>query len=1382
MRRHCRLEHQISLFASKGRPSSLVRRQTPQTAALWRSVRCQRVYPSGESSGYFEIRESAPSLDTVVSATKSSTVDVQIDALRTQAYTRDRDNIETGELTETSPWLNRTGWAIYLVGCQRSQLLQLIEPPRTNNPPWERIIWIAMLETAQLCEQSVRTSAGHFLRTEIMQTEYSRRSQQVLQPYQREDIARFVRPWQEIAIFFLRTMSSDNTRLPPYRLRVSQLKALQELRNTAETLAESDRPTTSREELSFSCLHSCCLRFCVCLLDHSVRTKEYESPLIGALAVLGVTEHGFKTPQQYTSLLSSLIKLSRYFVVRAALYGFASSPADAGRSSTSSRASDSSDDSIVSESPYDDVENEKSSALSRLESMSRRLMRRGTHGPIEWMLDLRSYGMKMVFNTTQAGYMEWNGDLVLYREIQFTMAEFRAWVHGLLREAQSLCTNELLWHRTTGVAAPSLDWDSLRDDRSNASVGWNFLQDQRSSWPVQGDSWLFQRSQQTDALRTIFWPERQRKSKPPKGVQTYLRTVAIFRAQLLLLMHITGGQPARITELLSVRHRNTAAGQQRNIYIENGMVVFVTRYHKGYSRSGEIKLIHRYVPFSVGWLIVQYLWLILPFVERLEIWYYNMERISAFMWPHESWGRKWGPERVREVMERESLLALGQKINLQSYRQLAIGISRRHLRTSHQFEDEEDELVADEDSLESVMAQQAAHSLMVAETTYGRALHEPSGERASVRQRYREVSLMWHRFLYLQSMPGEAGPRSKRAGSLGLHDSDQMRKRWRALYEADPIQQLRSLYGDSAHLRPLQADSLRRILRGESPLLVVMPTGAGKSLLFVLPASYEASEITVVIVPLISLRQDLARRCQTHGINCREYPISPSDLDDLKILLVTPEVFVRPEFRDLLNRLRTANRLDRIVLDECHLLLDRDPSFRTAFLQLWELALVETQLLFLTATMPPSRESDFWRALRLRYVSPTPLTLRTTTTRANIRYEVRSLPTKEDIVPEVRQLIAGAWLWDKILIFCTTIDMVESLAQELGSLRYYAKLPNKDEMLQQFDRPECRTMVATTALSLGLNKQDIGLIVHIDHPFSLLNYAQESGRGGRDGRECHAVIVRASAEDSLAMDWPLRQYLWGTGSQPSCRRVALDHYLDGRVDRTQCEENKDEKLCDICEAKTSASVLELSSSTSDINAIILDSYETQQHQRSQTRVRVLDKSKQEALTYEKQLQALETLQSRCLLCSHLEDILHSIDKCQSENRAAYDKIKIWIQRTIRFARFSGCFECGLPQAVCDRWTRQGQRDFVRVRDTICQYAGLLIEGAALFFYLDPTLENQQRTLYERCEIAYEPANSKARQALVRYLGRKNVWHGLESNNLLIELLFFLKLNSILYNS
>lgn len=119
-------------------------------------------------------------------------------------------------------------------------------------------------------------------------------------------------------------------------------------------------------------------------------------------------------------------------------------------------------------------------------------------------------------------------------------------------------------------------------------------------------------------------------------------------------------------------------------------------------------------------------------------------------------------------------------------------------------------------------------------------------------------------------------------------------------------------------------------------------------------------------------------------------------------------------------------------------------------------------------------------------------TLRIVITCVNIRYEIRNLLIKESVFLEVQRLVASVSLFDKILIFYTIVDLVESLTQELSNLRYHAKLTNKNEILRQFDRSKCYTIIAIIALLFELNKQDIDLIVHVNYLFSLLNYAQES--------------------------------------------------------------------------------------------------------------------------------------------------------------------------------------------------------------------------------------------------------------------------------------------------
>jgi hypothetical protein len=95
--------------------------------------------------------------------------------------------------------------------------------------------------------------------------------------------------------------------------------------------------------------------------------------------------------------------------------------------------------------------------------------------------------------------------------------------------------------------------------------------------------------------------------------------VDAFLERLLLLIHLTAGQPARGSEILSLRHINTMNGHYRNVFIEGGIVSTVTTYHKGYSTTGNTKIIYRYLPKEVGELLIYYLWLIQPFCRKLEI-------------------------------------------------------------------------------------------------------------------------------------------------------------------------------------------------------------------------------------------------------------------------------------------------------------------------------------------------------------------------------------------------------------------------------------------------------------------------------------------------------------------------------------------------------------------------------------------------------------------------------------------------------------------------------------------------------------------------------------------------------------------------------------------
>ena len=255
------------------------------------------------------------------------------------------------------------------------------------------------------------------------------------------------------------------------------------------------------------------------------------------------------------------------------------------------------------------------------------------------MLDLRTYGLRVHYETTNEGKVEWIDDELLYKAIRFTMPEFRSFVHGLINDVERLVYQDLLFdERRTNT--PPVRIKALQDDPSNSVPGWNFLQDPRNKHIFHTQDWLINHIA-LDKQRQAIFKLRGLEGRPNRsGIKTYLNQVKVLLHKLLVLIHVVGGQPARGTEMLSIRHSNTVVGKHRNIFIIHGMVAFVPQYSKCSRHAGRSKVIHRFVPSEVGRLVVLYLWLILPFQRALEQMLQPENTISHKMWPPDVQGTK----------------------------------------------------------------------------------------------------------------------------------------------------------------------------------------------------------------------------------------------------------------------------------------------------------------------------------------------------------------------------------------------------------------------------------------------------------------------------------------------------------------------------------------------------------------------------------------------------------------------------------------------------------------------------------------------------------------------------------------------------------------------
>jgi len=681
IRVHWSKEHRFSAYGHGGkpRPSEAAAGQEKREQAMQRVI-CQRFFRSKFGSHYIHVRQPGPTYEPAVPPPEASRVAQAIDEMEA-IFSQQRQQptiIQAGEIDEANPWLDRTGWARYLHGQTPKALRICIETPAEDAEGPEataRVIWDAILGVASK-SQSITKQTGHLLRIEAARTDMQSIPSKPLQAYMHEhaELERHVEPYQRVLMFFARTQVPHEWESPAYRFNRRQRVAWDALWRAAQYPA--GRPVQNPidggddQPHRLEPVEARCMDFVIELLNQRIQSSEYECAFVCALAVLGVSDHEggrpWKDPHSYPPILSSMIKISRFVIVHKAYLldpdareliqgtqnqcdgewkgpspmedpeyifadeGYSSSPPPTPPPHTPSTP-------ILSSSPAFDSLPARSSIPARSRSpavaftqqarqghktfrewiriMTSAFMVHGTASPMEWMLDLRRYGLKVHYNTPSDGHISWEGhDQLSYKAMRFTMGAFRGFIHGLTASARQLMVDHVLMCPPDRI--PVIPWDRMADDFNQPKAGWSFLQDPRTSWPVHGAQWMSDRVRTERPLQQLFIHADEGRCSID-GIQRFFGFVADFKEKLAVLVHITSGQPARGPELLSIRHRNTAAGGQRNVFIEDGLVALVTRYHKGFYASGDAKVIHRYVPRAVGELIVWYIWLVVPFVEQL---------------------------------------------------------------------------------------------------------------------------------------------------------------------------------------------------------------------------------------------------------------------------------------------------------------------------------------------------------------------------------------------------------------------------------------------------------------------------------------------------------------------------------------------------------------------------------------------------------------------------------------------------------------------------------------------------------------------------------------------------------------------------------------------
>ena len=678
----------------------------------------------------------------------------------------------------------------------------------------------------------------------------------------------------------------------------------------------------------------------------------------------------------------------------------------------------------------------------------------------------------------------------------------------------------------------------------------------------------------------------------------------------------------------------------------------VTHYHKSLNVTDQLKVIPRFLPNVVGIILIVYLSEILPFIQLFDP-DISVAQSNGLLWADKE-GYPWDTDILTESLSTESA-KFGMRLNTANYRHIVIELNREHVKGIFVSGNEMDEQ-EDPDDL------QAAHSSSIASVHYAiRAdlLRSLTSKSISV---FREVSDRWHMFLDLVS-------RLLRGQSVKRSFSDAFESSKPQPNDVPSHDDLKRFFGsdDASFKSQEQEDGLRAVVNGISPLIVVLPTGGGKSLLYMLPAKlYSFGYTSIVIVPYVSLLSDLLRRCQELGINAIEWLPGPEYWASL--VFVSADRAVCSEFQQYCRSIQLQGRLRSIFFEECHIYLETS-TFREL---LWQLkkTTVPTQIVGLTATLPPESTSRLEEIMLWENATY----IRASTSRPEIQFNVTIAGNQfisDAFIQVVKQSTKDFPSGDKWIAFCRSREDSQALAHHLAVDYYHAKSEGREQVLKRFTAGVHQGIVATSALGTGVDISDVQAVFFYGKPYGAIDFVQAYGRAGRNGRKVTCLVMISESEyqklkstDPLTLkpnDRIIQQFVITEG----CRRLVIDQYLDSQAN--DCVRSESQH-CDQCSNRTNTQKVD------DYKQASIVERDEYQQMRQITRVK----------------ETLVSLQpDGCGFClitlNATESMGHKAKDCQ--RLVSQLRMKFYdLRRILSYEPGRVCFTCSLPSKWCSLYS------------------------------------------------------------------------------------------------
>jgi ATP-dependent DNA helicase RecQ len=382
----------------------------------------------------------------------------------------------------------------------------------------------------------------------------------------------------------------------------------------------------------------------------------------------------------------------------------------------------------------------------------------------------------------------------------------------------------------------------------------------------------------------------------------------------------------------------------------------------------------------------------------------------------------------------------------------------------------------------------------------------------------------------------------------------------------------------------MQEQVISTILEGQD-CFVIMPTGAGKSLCYQLPALI-SNGTAVIISPLIALMKNQVDAIRGFGESDSIAHFLNSSLTKTqsekvkrdvaegrtKMLYIAPETLKKDETIDFLRSVKVSF----VAVDEAHCISEWGHDFRPEYRRIKQIVkeIDDVPMVALTATATPKVQLDIQKTLNMLDAK----VFKSSFNRANLYYEVLPKGSKAQTMKDLISFI-NKRKGKSGIVYCLSRKKTEEVAEILqangiNALPYHAGLDAKTRAGNQdkFLMEDADVICATIAFGMGIDKPDVRFVIHYDVPKSLEGYYQETGRAGRDGKEGDCVLFFNPKDteklEKFLKDKPVAEREIGTqlisemaffAESSQCRRKSLLHYFGENFNADKCD-----KMCDNC--------------------------------------------------------------------------------------------------------------------------------------------------------------------------------------------------------------------------